>query len=487
MIGIKAAEIAGNLGAQLTDKGIKLLPKKGTLIDTLTNAINNNNFRKDYRDSEIIGSYISSASEGVTSDNEAGEKTYVPSEHDTYMDDVLGELQQHISRYINFSRSVVMNEAKKFVEGVQNELANYKTGTAESFFDLHYYDIPDLFKDSVFVSELSREQGNTVKHSDTDINISTVTAENLNEFMLTGDPEEDVRVVSFLGSIGDRAVGYLHMSDFDLNYLDRIEMMNAYAVKALFYRNLALNTNLEAGLTVSDLKSRASSLRGYYGTQFYNSLNLLYRSIDTNEEVILNRPADRFSVYSDRKMKLIISEENFGKLAIKGGNIETIYGYAASTDYFDNRGNNVDALAADNNTYINVWSNTRSLYDKHVNSTMGTVLRNIAATNFDKSLRDEDSEDFIEFCNNNSSYLESIKSLANDYIAGIEICHLDKLNEMSIDLIAGIKYKYTNAYYILTEMNKELRANPDKQPEEAVWIAMIAYLLDFLVGQVTVA
>ena len=80
--------------------------------------------------------------------------------------------------------------------------------------------------------------------------------------------------------------------------------------------------------------------------------------------------------------------------------------------------------------------------------------------------------------------------LASEQVAQIVkskgIRELSNIDEMALQLIAGVRFCYTPALMILTEINRIKTAHPDTDPREAALVAACDYVAEYLVGQMLV-
>ena len=69
------------------------------------------------------------------------------------------------------------------------------------------------------------------------------------------------------------------------------------------------------------------------------------------------------------------------------------------------------------------------------------------------------------------------------YIDKLEISEIDDLDRITLDLVAKIRYRFTNAYFILKEMSEILKMNDKIEPMEAALYATVKLVTDYLLEQ----
>ena len=58
------------------------------------------------------------------------------------------------------------------------------------------------------------------------------------------------------------------------------------------------------------------------------------------------------------------------------------------------------------------------------------------------------------------------------------------MDKIALELVARIRYRFTNAYFILSEMQEILNMDEDIDAKEAALYATIYYITDFLLESV---
>lgn len=481
MLNTLSVKIGTNLAEIVTNNNIKLVPKQSTLLLELTNALANNIFSKvdkrDYIENVILNSSLGSniTNKGITS--------YSQSTHDTIMDNYIEELSNLVSSHISFTRSVVNKEIIKLKESVQNALSNYKYKDAEEFFSISYFKLDDIFTSYIVQEEIKSYANSSNKYFYEKMpldKLKSLEGFELNKYILTGDEEQDTLIISWFNKLGSKALNYI-IEDIPEYSLGINTLLDYALINYLFFRNLSAKTDIDLGLTTLQLKTKSSANRDYYGNKLNIALELYSRDI-RNGKLLTTDSEVSFSYFNKEPLNITIYEESFNKLAEQGCNIEVLFGYISSEGKNDVT---VDKLLANKEKYINNWNNIKSLYLISINTSKLDIFKQILRTQVEVSFN-EITEAEQEIFNSNSSFNIETNKLVNEYIDNLQLSEIEDLEKICLDLVAKIRFRFSNAYYILREMNEILKMSDNVKPMEAALYSCIKYISDFLIEQVDI-
>lgn len=462
-------EVGTNLAEIFVDKGYKLVPKQQTLIAVLTDATE--------------GIYEPVDANVVCNAN--GAAAGFISNHDSYMDNYIVDLIQLATKHVGFARAVVNREVNLFKEEVVTSLSNYKYKDPEDFFNVSYYKLHDIFTSQFITDKLTTYSGAGGKSEPEQFNLLSLKQGDfdLAKFVTIGDEEYDALIQGWVNEVGVSKLLGLVTEEVNQYGLTTVDNLTYTLINYLFYSNLADNGGLNLGFSETQLKTKAAYNRDYYGDRLAVALEYYRRDI-RNNVLIANKLTRSFSYYSSEPVDLIVYEETFSKLAEAGGSIEVIFGYLATVT---GKEGTVDELVENKERYMQMWLNTRSLYAITLNNNKLDTFKHILKMSFDKILTTaEVSEEVSKYLTTNTGYIEQVRTKANDYINSIDIQGMANLNDISIDLIAKIRYGFTSAYRILREMQNILQLSDTYTPLEAALLAAVKYITDFLVEEIDV-
>lgn len=483
MLSNSSVTIGTNLAEILVDRNIRLVPKQMTLLNEMNNAITNNMFMTVDRRDFVEQALIMGAS-GV--ENEVrGTKSYQQSSHDTFMDSSIEDLSKLVQNYISFARNVVNKEVTLLKEALETGLANYKFKEPEDFFNVTYFKLHEVYSSFLVTNEVGQYKDSTRKYFFESMSMSKVTDPefDLAKYLITGDDEQDAIIQGWFTALGkERALQFI--TDVVPEYSMSTDAMLDYAlVNFIFYRNLVERSDLDLGLTATQLRTKATSNRDYFGNKLGIALELYSKDI-RNGKLLSSTSETNFSHLNANPLNVTVYEENFAKLAEGGANIEVLFGFIATSGTNDI---NVDDLIAEKEKYLQKWANTRSLYVISMNNNRLSIFKQILREVFEGSLaKTEIAEEEQGFLNENPHFLEETKSLGNAFIDQLHVSDIDDLDCIALELVANIRYRFTNAYFILKEMQEILAMSESIEPLEAALYATIKYIVDYLLEQTDV-
>lgn len=484
MLTQSSAVIATNLSEILVEKGNSLVPKANTLLSELNKSIINNVLiPEQFTSKEYIAPSIVSASVGEENVIK-GIKSYVHSSHDSFMDNYIEDISKLVTNYISFARNVVNKEVNLLKEELESSLSSYKYKEPEDFFNVNYFKLNEVFGSYIVSSEIVSYGESKSKYFFESLNLNKVQEETfeLQKYLLTGDTEQDSVIQNWLGTL-DTGIIKNYITNLIPQYeLSTTQLLNYALVNYLFYRNLTERVDIETGLSEGALRTKSASNRDYFGNMLFISLELYHKDI-RNGRLLSSNSEVAFSYLNDKPLSITIYEENLAKLAEAGLNIEVVFGYISSG--LGSIDVTVDKLIAESDKYISKWSNTRSLYLISLNNSRLDIFKQILRERFEGSLvREEKNEDEQAYLLENTRFCDETKKLANQYIDQLHVSDIDDLCTITLDLVAKIRYRFTNSYYILKQMNEILKMNDKIEPMEAALYASINYITDYLLEQI---
>lgn len=485
MLNQSSAVVGSNLAQAFVEQGIVLVPKANTLVSELGVALSNNLLGGDGLGMDAIASVLVSGSTGYEQIARGGNKEYVSSSHDTFMDNYIDDLAGLVAGYVGFARGVVNKEVTALKEAVEDAMASYKHKEPEEFFSVTYFELHEVFVSHVVESEISGYVSASSSHFES-MSLRKIVENDfdLGGYLMTGDQDQDRIIASWMAQVGgQKACGYLleNVREYEMS----VDQLLDYAlVNYLFYRNLTIKTDLEVGLSLSALRSKASVNRDHFGKMLVVLLEQ-YKKDVRNGRLMTTTSAVGFSYFNAKALSVTIYSESFAKLAEGGGSIEMIFGHLSSVD----GGNSitVDRILADKEGYLAKWHNTRSLYLILMNSNRLDIFKQILRDRFEASLDAKvDNGDEQEYLLAHPQFIFETKKLGNAYIDALQASQIDDLDTLCLELVAKIRYSYTNGYYILKEMSELLKMSEKIEPMEAALYATIKYVTDFLLESVDV-
>ena len=480
MLSNSSVVIGTNLAEICVDRNLRLVPKQLTLLNELNAAINNNLFTT-VNSRDFIEPAIVMASSGVENE-QRGIKSYIQSTHDTIMDGYIDDLSKLVTNYISFARNVVNKEVNTVKESLEAALANYKYKEPEDFFNVTYFKLHDVYNSYIVQNEIGGYKDSSGKFVFESMGLNKITEESfdLAKYILTGDEEQDALIQGWFSNLGkEKATGFIteNIPEYSLS---TDALLDYSMINYLFYRNLVEKNDLDLGLTAIQLRTKATSNRDYFGNKLGVALELYRKDIRIGK--MLSSSSDTsFSYFNANPLNITVYEENFAKLAEGGANIEVLFGFIATSNTNDVT---VDELLAAKENYAQKWANTRSLYMISLNNNRLNIFKQILREVFDANInKTELTEEEQGFLNEHPKFMDESKELGYAYIDQLHVSDIDDLDTIALELIGRIRYRFTNAYFILREMKENLAMSENMEPLEAALYATVKYITDYLVDQ----
>ena len=481
MIDKQSAMVGSNLAVALLDKNIDLTPIHGSLVSELSQAVSKALY-PPVEDIANIEYTILNASNGNHTQNRLGQKTFEPSAHDVLMDNYVPELSALITSHISFARSVVYKKMALFTESIDKYNGSLKVRQAEDFFRVNFYKLHDVFRTQFLESELSI--GGVTRGSPEVINFGDALHSDydLLSSLMIGESDMDEFVKSWFGQEGkDKLFGYIKndIQEFNLSLQERL---NYHLINFLFYRNLVLKQDLQNGMSLLQLVSKATVSRDYHVNQLRLALKLFDSKIKAGD--ILTPESDvKFTHLSEREFDITLFSDNFDKAAEQGGTIDAVYGYIAK---FGKTDLSVSQLVAQKDDLESAWRNVRSLYGSYLLKNKDYIRIEIKRV-FLEIMNGDQTEDEKIFEEANKGFKEESVKLANAYVDSLSTKELDDSIKIAYELFAKIVYRYTAAWKIIGDMLELQSVNPEIEMQEAAQAAAVNYTVDFLMGQCVIS
>lgn len=482
MLNKSTVEIAANLSEVLVDRQIKLVPKINTLIGEMSSVVKNACFNPTFIDRDAVVRTIETISVGHNSGAEGGPKTYINSEHDTLMDNYIGDMSVLVGNYLNFSRTVVNARVSEFKERLELGINNYRYRDPEDFFEVSYYRLPDIFRSSLVRDEV-RSFGKGGRFKKEYINLKELEGvEDLTQYFMTGHEESDNDISGWLPSVSwVRGALFDDTNEIALSLPEALE----YAlVNYIFYRNLQQRTDINTGDTTVALRRKAKENTLYFSDLLSRNINMFETLLKTGKLLGVGTNTN-FSYLTQGPFKVVIYEENFAKAADEGCTVETLFGFLASQDSSLNL--TVKDLIANKDKYSTVWARTRGLYLVHLNSNRLDVFKHLVRVQVDESLhKDRITESEEEMMSKDGAFVSNTLKLSHAYVDELTVGDVDCIDKVCLDLVAKIRFRFTDSYAILKNMEELLTSDENLDPKEAGLYSAINYLVDYCLQQVEV-
>ena len=485
MLSESVVKIAANLSDILHSRKIKLQSKRGSPLNDIDNTLVKNLFLPQTEESYDKIAFLTELSKGTFSTGSKSE--YIESEHDILIDSLTDKLTEAVVNQISFTRTVVKTEMKVFLDELTSYYTDFKHRDAEDLFDINYISLDPIFKSDYLLEQISN-YNKTTPYLNTHLNLSFLenTPFSLKEFLKTGISEYDNIISQFIDAHGEPTLLYYTQKAEEVeSQLPLYLKLPFFLINFLFYNAIVQKDGIEGvsnlARSLVELRHISAGERDYYGSVLLAGLKE-YDSLISSGVLFTTNTEFNFSYLSQESFFIGIYEENFKKLTDNGGNIEAIFGYLASQ------------AASTRTTYMDVlkelefsvkqWHHIRELYIVSINNQRIDFLKQILINVFDKGLLSPTEHEQL-FIKERNGFLKETQKLAYDYIDDLELDDFEDLEQIALDLVAAIRFRFTCAYYILNRMKNYLKQSETLTPNEAAVYASIEYIVDYLMAQTT--
>lgn len=481
MLNHTSADIGINLALMANDRKIELTPMAGSLMDALSQSIK-------HRTDLTVGAYLESlpfaitcASTGGRSDTDPN--NYNASTHDTLMDSFQVELAQVVAQQVVYARSVVHTKIKHLEDAVRGAFSQYGIKEAEDFFVVNFHKLHDLFKTDLIDQEVQTDGGWPLTSDVMNFGDIFTPEFDVVGYFATGDDEIDRLIKDWVNSVGkDVILSYLapKSANFETG-LYGPAALDYYMANFLLYRQLTIKQDLNVGLGTVQLLASSTANREYHAGQL--SMHLVnYESRVRQGQLLSPDSQTKFSYMSKTKLNITVYEESFAQLTDEDSALEKIFGAIARNGVVDV---SVEMIKQEGEQMLRHWKTVRGLYTSYLVSNRSQMLKSLLRVMLEASIdldcgEEKDSPLF------DPAYRAKSMDLAYEYIDTLQSSDADDLYKVCMELMGRIIYRFSNAYFFIREMYEILKQDDDIEPQEASHAAMVRYITDFLLEQVSV-
>ncbi len=484
MLTKQSATVGVGLAGILEGSNIKLIPKAGTLVGELTSAVTKNPlFGGVCSSEEDLVDRLMLSSSGTTSSSN-GTQFYVPADHDAICDNYIQELASICSAHTSYARAVVNAEVTKYKEAVNLAISEYRHPEPEDLFNVTYSKLPDYYRFGALydlITSSSNKQDNTKSMRPDVLNFTGVNREefDLVNYLQTGDIEIDSVISAVVSGYGKEVVNDWALTATELSQDDKMAFIDAALIRYMFYTALMEKNDLPTNCSLVTLKTNCRNNADYYMRELQNAIDSV-NAMTKSGFLFNSNPGRGFSFLDETPISLDINEEVFETLAEKGYTIQAIFGYLSTVNSkYTVTANELPEAS----TCIDEWTKVRTLYAIKLHRQKDSLVKRVLAVEFDKALASVADEEEVKFNKTDSRFAQETRDLGYAYIDSIETSVDINIDEIALDLMAKIRFRYTNAYILLKEMSDIMKMDEKITPMEAALYSNVKYVTDFLLEQ----
>lgn len=401
-----------------------------------------------------------------------------PSLHDTTIDAYTDDLKKAVTSHIQFARNVVKPIVLDYAAKVKEFVENYQLSTAESKFTINVTEVPEPLVDSVFIDSLSFYKDKLPLLPSSKVSITPFTTEDFLPYILTADKTIDDEIskwvtragvdqlVTIANDLYNNGIGSNSVPD-NLFKKAELGLLLYLTGQALFNKaDRALN-----GTSLNTFKNIVAEYRDYGASLVFKTITMidLFRKpgimvLDTNTKL---RTIDVFG-------------DLYREWLNNGGNNELLYGLVIGNKPYKT----INLLQENIAQLTQIWKSYKVFSDNsQINQRLG-VFKEAIKLKF-REIMQELSEEEMVYVNTHAEYHSKVNTFLDNIVNNLKLSHLDNIYDLALHVICQCRFYYTEAEFILSEIEEIGKQNPGIDVREAALIATINYLVDYLCDQIT--
>lgn len=409
-----------------------------------------------------------------------------PTDHSREMDALQDMLVKFINTHIDHARNIVRPKVLEFAESLQDYLTKYSIKDASSAFTIELLTMAPILNDESFLDTLSAYKDRSVLTPDAMLSLPVKDAAELAELVMIGHARTDKLIGEWLAQKSPHFLEHVWTQFFTKEvssapYLkvcntDDLQMTNAfdksdYALAILLFARKISTQVQESNMPLALYKKLTAQYMEYAGALLVDALKKINLSIKTRGLVV-----ECDSVSKTAK----VNADVYNAWLSTGGTPEIILGYIVSANQPSSQ------LLIDQNAleYTKTWNSFMTWYRTSEGNKSFAYARAFIESEFliHWTNKSELEDGYIL---KNPGYTEIVKKKLAEFLLELKSPDLKDPQALALKLIAKIRFYYTSAFQILSDIEAAKAANPDVDVREAALLAVINYGADHLAAQIT--
>ena len=401
----------------------------------------------------------------------------VDSEHSSEVFKLSEQVASAVKNHISTARNTVRPAVSAYAEAVLNRIQSFKYDDPASGFNVTKIYIPEPLLTDSLLDDLRVHKGRERTELNTGINLGGCSDEELVTNLFTGHGSVDNAIREWLLSFDNALLrkvwssffsvpGTVSNSWYSINYE---EQLNSALIMYLYARKFTNNVKSVPGMNSIAYNNALSLIENFAGAVIYGFLTELNLAT-SSERVVIS-----MSGYSK---SVVVYGPIYDKYLAEGGSVNVILGMLV----YNIQATSLQGIKAVTDKALQAWSRYITLSNYNNKKNRAELLRSIYTSEYVSQL-DSLSEFEKEYHAKNPNFADYSFKMTKDYISSLGEEQLENINAVALKVIAGIRFNYTQAYQILTDMEEAMKANPNLDPREAATVAVINLVTDYVSGQ----
>lgn len=407
------------------------------------------------------------------------------SEHDHFTATLVDELVPLVQSHIRVSREIGQM-ASELVNQVTGYVNSVPAKDASGEFNVVKDEVPSIFEEAAVLALIERASTAPVNQLYSNLCSGPRAFDDLLDYLVSGNSKLDDKVKEMVAGYpsawleniwyGLFAASVGLSSSINLTTFQTLptgERLAAAYASYLIATKLLSDTPKDAMGSLGQFEAGVADLRDYM-------LIALKGALGEQE----HQQANKVLAISYRKYdrSVIVNASVYREWLEAGGSPELLLGSLLS----NNPAYTVDEFNQRGSEFQRQWGGFCAIHNAEADVRRSNFLRGIYLTCFSESLGKVAGfeEDFRKA---NPQFAEKAISKAETLLSNTGIQALGNVEAMALELVAGIRFDYTPAKMILTDIDQTLKSSPDVDVREAALVAAANYLALYLAGQISIA
>ena len=455
--------------------------EKGLVLSPVPDTVLNELFISSYSDitanEESIDSVLSTMqtnSEGTMDE---------PTIHDKVMDDTVRDLTKIVLSHVSEARNTIKPKVMEFREALTRYVEDNSIADPYAEFNIIEKSIPEFLTDATVVTEIDKYEGKPPVLPTLKVSLNDKDVDEIVKAASTGSDRLNKLLVATLADLGDDNLLAIYRSFFtsvpldnvmtydEISKLDLYEKLRVYTVIYMLSKKFIANVEEGTGLTLNVYLKAMADIRDHAGSNLYVVLKQVAMLIRTKQLIVRN---------SSARKTAIVSGEVYKEWLEDGGTPEIILGVIVGNS------NDTSTVAIDKmrNHYESMW-NSYVTFSRVDNANKSfRYFKEFLSRQLLSSL-DETTDLEKSYLEDNPNYRDNVTSLMTEYIDGLKINDMNDLNAVSLEVVAKIRFYFTSAYSILSDIEQAFVVNKNVDVREAALLAVINYVTDYISDQIS--
>lgn len=470
------------LAEMMAGKGLVVNSKPNTVLSELDRVVNSLFLQSTINQpAEFDAAAFAQLIETVTFSYEN------PTPHDQAMDELVSKLVPVVQSHLFFTRNVVKPVVLHVGEEISQYIQGIKTPSPEEQFSLDVFNLPELLTDAAMVENISvfsDIKDPQAYMPSVSYGVEAFTDQTLLDYILTGDQVVDGLITEWFSKTEPNTYSDYINSVFsdgarpDVFQVTNVSTQNINRVLICYLVASALfNKEDRYSPALSELSEAARSniiadYRKYYGgylcammalAKNYEQAGLLVMYMNQDDRcIVVYGPV--FSQWLNTGGK---TEHLMALMSLGMTNVRTLEAVQKLHD----------RLESEWQSYTLFWENM------HSNTRFNQAKTGISMI-FSADLQNLTPQE-QEYMKTHTDYLSNIETKLSCFVDGLKPSDLNNPYDLALRLVSQCRFYFSEAEFILSEIEDICKTHPNIKAEEAATIATVHYIVDYMCDQMS--